>query len=93
MAGQSEAFLAHVAAGLTTLASGLGHHAQGWREAMALPIMTAISTLKGVTFRADTGLTALALAQSTGLSVDNTEALGALTDAAVREDEIEAGAV
>lgn len=48
-------------------------------------------TFEGVTFRADTGLTAAALAQSTGLSVDNTEALGALTDAAVREDDIEAG--
>ena len=32
---------------------------------------------EGVIFRADTGLTARALAQSTGLSVDNTEALGA----------------
>ncbi|MEL6919875.1 MAG: DUF2163 domain-containing protein, partial [Pseudomonadota bacterium] len=46
---------------------------------------------EGITFRADTGLSAAALAQSTGLSVDNTEALGALTDASVREDEIEAG--
>lgn len=45
----------------------------------------------GITFRADTGLSALALAQSTGLSVDNTEALGALSDASLREDEIEQG--
>ena len=29
--------------------------------------------------------------QSTGLSVDNTEALGALSDAAIREADIEAG--
>ena len=36
-------------------------------------------------------MSAAALAQSTGLSVDNTEALGALTDVSVREDEIEAG--
>ncbi|PIE14410.1 MAG: hypothetical protein CSA70_01220 [Rhodobacterales bacterium] len=45
----------------------------------------------GITFRADTGLSAMALQQSTGLSVDNTEALGALSDAAVTEEDIEAG--
>ena len=45
----------------------------------------------GYAFRADTGLSALALSQSTGLSVDNTEALGALSDASLREDEIEQG--
>ncbi|MFO7758528.1 MAG: DUF2163 domain-containing protein [Roseovarius sp.] len=45
----------------------------------------------GIEFRPDTGLTALALQQSTGLSVDNTEALGALCDAAIREEDIEAG--
>ncbi|WP_298862462.1 DUF2163 domain-containing protein [uncultured Sulfitobacter sp.] len=45
----------------------------------------------GFDFRADTGLSALALAQSTGLSVDNSEALGALSDASLREDEIEQG--
>ncbi|MGA9252607.1 MAG: DUF2163 domain-containing protein, partial [Roseobacter sp.] len=45
----------------------------------------------GATYRADTGLSALSLAQSTGLSVDNTEALGALSDLSIREDEIEQG--
>jgi len=45
----------------------------------------------GVAFRPDTGLSALALQQTTGLSVDNTEALGALSDAAIREADIEAG--
>ncbi len=46
---------------------------------------------EGIAFKADTGLSALALQQSTGLSVDNTEALGALSDAAIREADIEAG--
>ena len=46
---------------------------------------------EGFVFRADSGLTALALAQRTGLSVDNTEGLGALSDAAVSEADIEAG--
>ncbi|MGH1424728.1 MAG: DUF2163 domain-containing protein [Pseudooceanicola sp.] len=45
----------------------------------------------GVSFRADTGLSALALQQGTGLSVDNSEAIGALSDVAIREDDIEAG--
>lgn len=45
----------------------------------------------GITFRADTGLSALALQQTTGLSVDNTEAIGALSHESLREDEIEQG--
>lgn len=46
---------------------------------------------EGVTFRADTGLTASALQQVTGLAVDNTEAVGALSDAAIKEEDIAAG--
>lgn len=45
----------------------------------------------GVVFRADTGLTALALQQGTGLSVDNTEAMGALSDASISEADIAVG--
>lgn len=45
----------------------------------------------GITFQPGSGLTARAVQQATGLSVDNTEALGVLSDAAVREEDIEAG--
>lgn len=45
----------------------------------------------GVVFRAGTGLSARALQQTTGLSVDNTEAAGALSDAAVTEADLLAG--
>ncbi|WP_135505090.1 DUF2163 domain-containing protein [Roseovarius aestuariivivens] len=45
----------------------------------------------GHIFRADTGLSAKALQQTTGLAVDNTEALGALRDGAITESDIEAG--
>lgn len=45
----------------------------------------------GVVYRAGTGLTARAFAQATGLSVDNSEALGALSDAGLSEADIEAG--
>ncbi|MDT8856310.1 DUF2163 domain-containing protein [Paracoccaceae bacterium Fryx2] len=46
---------------------------------------------EGVAFRADSGLTARALQQTTGLSVDNSEAMGALSDAAVSEADLLAG--
>jgi uncharacterized phage protein (TIGR02218 family) len=45
----------------------------------------------GVTFKPETGLSAAALMQTTGLSVDNTEAVGALSDAAITEVDIAAG--
>jgi hypothetical protein len=45
----------------------------------------------GTVFRAGTGLSAAALSQTTGLAVDNGEAIGALSDAAVTEADISAG--
>ncbi|RLJ60013.1 putative phage protein (TIGR02218 family) [Litoreibacter meonggei] len=48
-------------------------------------------SFEGVDFKADTGLTASALQQVTGLAVDNTEAVGALSDDAVTEADINAG--
>ena len=48
-------------------------------------------SFEGFTFKADTGLSANMLEQTTGLSVDNTEALGALTSASVTEEDIRAG--
>lgn len=45
----------------------------------------------GQSFAADTGMSALALQQTTGLAVDNTEAIGALSAEAVTEDDIMAG--
>ena len=48
-------------------------------------------TVDDVVCRADTGMTARALQQTTGLSVDNSEAVGALSDAAITEAEIIAG--
>ncbi|SIS49727.1 DUF2163 domain-containing protein [Phaeovulum vinaykumarii] len=45
----------------------------------------------GIAFRPESGMTALALEQSTGLSVDNTEIVGALSSAAITEADISAG--
>lgn len=90
MAGMDAAFKAHVAEGLTTLA-------RCWAITRADGVQYGFTDhdlsveFDGITFRADTGLTAVALQQSTGLSVDNSEAVGGLSDAAVREADIEAG--
>lgn len=90
MAGPSGDFLAHLRGGPTTLA-------RCWAVTRADGLQYGFTdhdcdlTFDGITFRADTGLTALAIQQSTGLSVDNTEALGALSAAAIRDEDIEAG--
>jgi uncharacterized phage protein (TIGR02218 family) len=47
--------------------------------------------INGVTCRASAGLSARALQQTTGLSVDNSEAMGALSDASITEPDILAG--
>lgn len=48
-------------------------------------------TFDGITFRAGSGMTAKAIQQGTGLSVDNTEAFGALRSDAITEADILAG--
>lgn len=48
-------------------------------------------TFGGITFSAAAGLSTSRLMQGTGLAVDNAEAMGALSDAAIRADDIEAG--
>ncbi|WP_299614236.1 DUF2163 domain-containing protein [uncultured Tateyamaria sp.] len=90
MSGQSEEFLAHAGTGVTTLCRAWAILRTDGKTFGFTDHDTPLN-FDGIEFRADTGLSAAALAQSTGLSVDNTEALGALTDASVREDEIEAG--
>jgi uncharacterized phage protein (TIGR02218 family) len=90
MAGMSAAFEAHVQTGRTTLC-------RCWAITRRDGVQYGFTdhdrdlSFDGIGFRADTGLSAMALQQSTGLSVDNTEALGALSDAAVREEDIDAG--
>jgi uncharacterized phage protein (TIGR02218 family) len=48
-------------------------------------------SVEGITCRAGAGLSARALQQTTGLSVDNSEAVGALSDASITEADIQAG--
>ena len=48
-------------------------------------------SFEGIVFRAGTGMSARALVRGTGLAVDNSEGFGALSDAAISEDDIRAG--
>lgn len=89
MAG-AEALYAHLAQGTTTVA-------RAWalrrRDGAVFGFTDHDRDLafEGIVFRADTGMTARALMQTTGLSVDNTEAVGALSSAAVSEADLLAG--
>lgn len=86
----SQALLDHVASGTTTLC-------RCWvlrrRDGRVFGFTDHDLDLEfdGVTFKADSGLTAQALQRTTGLSVDNTEALGALRSVAVTEADLVAG--
>lgn len=80
----------HLATGATTVA-------RCWavtrRDGVALGFTDHDRELSfaGLTFRPDAGLTARATVQGTGLSVDNSEALGVLSSDSVTEANIEAG--
>ncbi|HHL22095.1 MAG TPA: DUF2163 domain-containing protein [Aliiroseovarius sp.] len=86
----SQEFQDHVAGGLTTIA-------RCWaltrRDGVRMGFTDHDRDLEfdGLTFKADTGLTARALMQTTGLSVDNSEAVGGLSSAAITEADIRAG--
>ncbi|GHC09887.1 hypothetical protein GCM10007291_02790 [Gemmobacter nanjingensis] len=82
--------LAHLAGGATTVCRAwLVRRVDGTQ--MGFTDHDGDLRFGGVTFRASTGLTAGALQQSTGLSVDNTQAVGALSDAGLTEADILAG--
>ncbi len=88
--GLSAELQAHLASGITTVC-------RCWavvrRDGVVFGFTDHDLTLsfEGITFKADTGLTAKALQQTSGLAVDNTEALGALSDASITEEDIAAG--
>ena len=81
----------------THLGSGVGTVCRTWavtrRDGSVLGFTDHDLDLSfdGMTFKAQTGLTARALSQATGLSVDNSEAMGGLSSTAIREEDIAAG--
>jgi uncharacterized phage protein (TIGR02218 family) len=90
MAGPSQPFLEHLATGVTTLCRAWGLTC---RDGAFFGFTDHDRDLAfdGMAFKAGSGLTARALQQATGLSVDNTEALGALSDTGLKAEDIEAG--
>lgn len=85
-----EALLDHLAGGTTTVC-------RAWtlrrRDGTILGFTDHDREIEvdGVLCRADTGITARVLQQTTGLSVDNTEAFGALSAASISEADLLAG--
>lgn len=98
--GMSAAFQAHLATGLTTLCRcwavrrvdgaryGFTDHDCDLQFGATGADAAGFEDLR---FRAGTGLNARSLEQATGLAIDNSEALGALSDVAISEAEIDAG--
>ncbi|MEL6608707.1 MAG: DUF2163 domain-containing protein [Pseudomonadota bacterium] len=90
MSGAEDALHAHLQTGVTTVARAwLLERRDGVNFGFTdhdLPL-----SFDGQTFDANGGLTARALLQTSGLAIDNTEALGALSDARITEADINAG--
>lgn len=84
------ALKAHLASGNTTLARAFALTRKDG-TVMGFTDHDRDLSFDGVVFRADTGLTARALQMGTGLSVDNSEAFGALRSDAITEEDILAG--
>lgn len=90
MSGLEPGFAEHIASGNTTICRCWAvERRDGWT--MGFTDHDLNLTFEGIEFRADTGLSAAALQQTTGLSVDNSEALGALSDSSITDEDIEAG--
>ena len=84
------ALLQHLAGGCTTTCLAWAVTRQDG-ETLGFTDHDRDLSFDGVVFRAGTGLTAQALQQVSGLAVDNTEALGALSDASIRAEDLRAG--
>lgn len=81
---------AHLATGCTTICRAWALERAGG-EVLGFTDHDRDLGFDGMVFRADAGLSARALEQVTGLAVDNSEAVGALRDAGLREEDILAG--
>lgn len=90
MEGDKQGLQAHLQSGLTTTCRCWAIQRQDG-QVYGFTDHDMELSFEGVDFKASSGLTATAIEQATGLSIDNSEAMGALSDAAVTEDDIEAG--
>lgn len=86
----SEELKAHLASGCTTLARAWAvERADG--RVLGFTDHDRALAFEGISFEPQSGMTAKAIAQGTGLSVDNTESYGALRSEAINEADILAG--
>lgn len=82
--------LAHLASGCTTVC-------RAWQARRRDGVEFGFTdhdcdlSFEGVTFRASAGISARVLSQSTGMAVDNTEAVGVLSHLTVTEEDLRAG--
>ena len=82
---------------LAHLKTGATHVAHAWAITRGDGVVLGFTDhdrdfeFETIQFRADSGLSALALEQGVGLASDNSEAIGALSDAAIKESDIDAG--
>lgn len=90
MAGDKQGLHAHLQSGLTTVCRCWAITRTDGQE-YGFTDHDMELRFDGLVFKASTGLTAAAIEQATGLSIDNSEAMGALSDASVRDEDIEAG--
>ena len=89
MTGRDDLFL-HLASGITTVCHcWLVTRKDG--ESYGFTDHDSDLSFEGHDFKAASGLSAGALQQTTGLSVDNSEAVGALSDASVSEEDLAEG--
>ncbi len=86
----ADALAAHLVIGVTTVARAWEVRRKDGRR-FGFTDHDRDLSFGGVVYRADTGMSAAAVQQGTGLSVDNSEAIGALSDASVTEADIAAG--
>lgn len=86
----AEALAAHLGTGATTVARAWEVRRRDGRR-FGFTDHDLDLSFDGLVFRADTGMSAAAVQQGTGLSVDNSEAIGALSDASVTEADIAVG--
>ncbi len=87
---QSNKLVEHLATGLTTVCRAWAVIRKDGRT-LGFTDHDIGFQFDNIVFKADTGLTASALQQTTGLAVDNSEALGVLSDVSINDEDIEAG--
>lgn len=86
----SEALLEHLETGTTTVC-------RAWTVTRTDGVVLGFTdhdetlVIAGVEHKASTGMSARALMQGTGLAVDNSEAIGALSDSAISVEDLQAG--